>query len=109
MVSIISCSLAELSVTTTSSIGATTTSTSWLSTSVSIQAITSPTRAISFSLKKCLIILPETGDGTSESTLSVATSTKISSTLTVSPTFFSHLIMVASATLSPIFGNISSY
>ena len=47
-------------------------------------------------------------DGTSESTLSVAISTMVSSISMVSPTSLCQLMMVASATLSPILGMINS-
>ena len=75
--------------------------------SVSISAITSPTCTTSFSLNNTFISLPATGEGTSESTLSVAISKIISSALMLSPTFFTHLIRVASATLSPILGSVN--
>ena len=47
---------------------------------------------------------PEAGAGTSTETLSVSSSSKTSSALTVSPAFFSHLPTVASATDSPRVG-----
>ncbi len=46
-------------------------------------------------------MVPATGEGTSESTLSVETSTMGSSTSTVSPTFFSQVVTVPSVTDSP--------
>ena len=49
--------------------------------------------------------MPEQGDGTSESTLSVAISTIGSSSSIESPTDLSQEVIVASATLSPIFGS----
>ena len=49
--------------------------------------------------------MPSCGAGTSVSTLSVAISTMGSSAFTASPSFFNHLMMVASATLSPILGS----
>ena len=77
--------------------------------SVSISAITSPTFTISFTSKFFLISFPLNSDGTSESTLSVAISTKDSSISTKSPTSFNHLVIVASAILSPIFGSFNRY
>ena len=71
--------------------------------------IVSPTFTTSFTLKHNSIILPSTSLGTSESTLSVAISTIKSSIFTSSPTFLSQLTIVASSTLSPILGNVSSY
>src|SRR5262245_9466693 len=51
---------------------------------------------------------PAAGDGISASTLSVDISNSGSSRLTESPTFLSHLVMVPSAMLSPIWGMITS-
>ena len=51
---------------------------------------------------------PVTSLGTSLSTLSVAISSTASSSSMVSPTSLSQLVNVASATLSPIFGNFNS-
>jgi len=53
-------------------------------------------------------MIPSHGDGTSESTLSVATSNKVSSASTVSPTCFNQFNTVASEILSPIFGKVTS-
>ena len=53
-------------------------------------------------------MVPETGEGTSESTLSVAISSTVSSSSTRSPACFTHLRMVASMMLSPILGMVSS-
>ena len=77
--------------------------------SVSISAITSPTLTTSFTSKFFLISFPLNSDGTSESTLSVAISTIDSSISTESPTSFNHLVIVASAILSPIFGSFNRY
>ena len=48
---------------------------------------------------------PATGEGISVSTLSVETSTRGSSTLTLSPTFFSQRVTVPSVTDSPRAGS----
>ena len=59
-------------------------------------------------------IIPKTSnylgnvEGTSESTLSVATSSNISSSSMVSPTFLNHVIMAASVMLSPNLGILNS-
>ena len=71
--------------------------------------MTWPTFTTDFTGVKISLITPDTSLGISESTLSVATSTKISSTLMVSPTFLSQEETIASSTLSPIWGNFSSY
>ena len=76
---------------------------------VSINAIGWPTLTTSLILHSFFINTPETSLGTSESTLSVAISTIKSSIFTSSPTFFSQLTIVASSTLAPILGNVSSY
>ena len=68
-------------------------------------AKTDPTSITSPSLNKTFFKIPEHGAGTSESTLSVAISTIGSSSSITSPTAFNHVVMVASATLSPILGN----
>ncbi len=52
--------------------------------------------------------VPATGDGISASTLSVEISKIGSSLLTVSPTFFSHFVIVPSAMDSPICGMMTS-
>src|SRR5690606_30110964 len=49
-------------------------------------------------------ITPLTGDGTSESTLSVDTSNSGSSSATCSPTCLNHLVIVPSVTVSPSWG-----
>ena len=51
--------------------------------------------------------VPETSQGTSESTLSVATSTTASSAEIVSPSSFNQAVKVASVTLSPMEGSLS--
>src|SRR4029077_10531617 len=71
-------------------------------------AIGFPTGITSPSLQSFLTNTPSDGAGISESTLSVAISTIVSSAFTLSPSFLTHLIIVASVTLSPILGiNIS--
>ena len=75
---------------------------------VSIIAIGFPTLTISPSLTKILDNFPEYVDGISVSTLSVAISTTESSFEILSPSFFSHLRIVHSITLSPILGIIIS-
>ena len=75
---------------------------------VSIIANGSPTFIISPSSQSFLTNTPSCVDGISESTLSVAISKTHSSSSTWSPWFFSQVVTVASATLSPIFGNNSS-
>jgi hypothetical protein len=72
-----------------------------------IIAITSPTLTTCPSENKHFDNIPEAGDGTSVSTLSVAISRMDSSASIRSPSFFNHLRIVASATLSPILGMIS--
>ena len=76
--------------------------------SVSINAKTSPTATIASFSKRISVIVPENGVGISLSTLSVATSTKVSSASTKSPTFLVQLMMVASEILSPILGILNS-
>src|SRR5262249_42088378 len=51
---------------------------------------------------------PASGAETSTETLSVSSSTNVSSFLTASPAFFSHLATVASVTLSPSVGTTMS-
>jgi hypothetical protein len=51
---------------------------------------------------------PETGAGTSTSTLSVVTSTMVSPTATLSPGCLTHRATVPSVTDSPIAGNVTS-
>ena len=53
-------------------------------------------------------LVPETGEGTSTETLSVSSSHSISSCFTVSPTFLNQVETVASETLSPRAGTITS-
>ena len=65
------------------------------------------TATTAFTGCKISLITPLYSLATSESTLSVATSTTASSAATVSPSFFNHWVMVASETLSPIAGNTS--
>ena len=72
-------------------------------------AIGSPTFAISSFCLRIFTILPETGVGTSESTLSVAISTTLSSSFTLSPSLASQFITVASITPSPIDGSNNLY
>ena len=76
--------------------------------SVSMIAIALPTSIVSPSSTKISISTPASGDGTSLSTLSVAISRSVSSTSTVSPTFFDHSITVPSITDSPIWGITTS-
>ncbi len=68
------------------------------------RAITSPTSTVSSSSARISSRVPETGEGTSVSTLSVETSSSGSSSSTVSPTFFSHWVMVPSVMDSPSSG-----
>jgi hypothetical protein len=74
------------------------------SASVLITAMIVPTCTTWPSSNIRCVIMPSAGEGISESTLSVAISSTDSSAFTLSPTFFSHLRMVASVTLSPILG-----
>ena len=53
-------------------------------------------------------MVPFTGDGTSESTLSVETSKRTSSSSTASPTCLCHFVMVPSVTVSPSWGIVMS-
>ena len=76
--------------------------------SVSIIAIVCPTSTTSSTSKHFSIKTPFFSDGTSESTLSVAISTTASSNCISSPISFSQEVIVASASLSPIFGNFNS-
>src|SRR5690606_30411111 len=71
-------------------------------------AINSPTGTTSFALNLCSSIFPEAGAGTSLSTLSVATSSKISPSSNESPSATSQLIIVPSVMLSPILGILNS-
>ena len=63
-----------------------------------------PTSTVSSSLAMIFVSTPAAGEGISVSTLSVDTSSKGSSTSTVSPSCFSHLVTVPSVTLSPSAG-----
>ena len=72
--------------------------------SVSMTASTAPTCTASFSAKRVSTSTPETGEGTSVSTLSVVTSSSISSACTASPGFFSQFRMMPSVMLSPSSG-----
>ena len=74
------------------------------SSSSPILAMTSPTSTVSSSSARISSSTPATGDGISVSTLSVETSSKGSSTSTVSPTFFSQVVIVPSVTDSPSSG-----
>ena len=76
--------------------------------SLLITPITAPTCTTSPSLNRRFIKVPSKGEGISLSTLSVAISKTVSSILILSPSFLLHLIIVASATLSPILGMIKS-
>ena len=69
-----------------------------------MMAMTSPTSTVSSSSALISRMVPATGDGISVSTLSVETSSKGSSTSTVSPTDFSHWVIVPSVTDSPSSG-----
>ena len=73
-----------------------------------IIAMDFPTATTSPSLYNCFTNIPAVVEGTSESTLSVAISRIGSSCSTLSPSFFNHLVIVASATLSPILGIFNS-
>ncbi len=71
-------------------------------------AITSPTSTVSPSWARISARNPATGEGTSESTLSVDTSNSTSSMATGSPTCLNHLVMVPSVTVSPSWGMVTS-
>src|SRR5437867_7916483 len=66
-----------------------------------------PTLTVSPSWTLIWTILPATGEGTSVSTLSVEISNSGSSRSMVSPSFFSHLVMVPSTTVSPSCGMVT--
>src|SRR5699024_4681622 len=66
-----------------------------------MRAMTEPTSMVSSSSARISTKVPATGDGISVSTLSVETSSSGSSTSSVSPTDFSHWVMVPSVTDSP--------
>ena len=77
--------------------------------SVSILAIICPTSTTSPSLNNNSVITPDSGEGTSVSTLSVEISNIVSSLSTLSPGCLCHFKMVPSIMDSPIFGiNIST-
>ena len=67
---------------------------------------TAPTSTVSPFLKLIFDITPFIGAGTSKLTLSVSSSTKGSSAITLSPSFFNHLAIDASVILSPKTGTI---
>ena len=73
-----------------------------------MRAMTAPTSTVSSSSARISTRVPATGDGISVSTLSVETSRSGSSTSTVSPTDFSHWVMVPSVTDSPSSGIATS-
>ncbi len=75
-----------------------------LAASLSIQPTIAFTGTVSFSFTTISVSTPEAGAGISASTLSVEISKRGSSRSTRVPTFFSHLVTVPSATLSPIWG-----
>ena len=77
--------------------------------SISKIAMASPTFATSSFCLRIFTIFPETGVGTSESTLSVAISTTESSSFTLSPSLNNQLITVASITPSPMEGSNNLY
>ncbi len=63
-----------------------------------------PTSTVSPSGTRISWSTPEAGEGTSESTLSVDTSNRGSSTSTWSPTALNHWVIVPSVTVSPSWG-----
>ena len=69
-----------------------------------MRASTTPTSTVSPSGTRISDSTPVTGDGTSESTLSVDTSNSGSSSATCSPTCLNHLVIVPSVTVSPSCG-----
>src|SRR3546814_8509194 len=74
----------------------------------SIVAIAAPTLTVSPTATSCWPITPATGDGTSTATLSVSRLAIGSSSATASPGFFSPSPIVASVTLSPSVGTLTS-
>jgi hypothetical protein len=56
---------------------------------------------VSPSSTRISVSVPDTGEGTSVSTLSVDTSNNGSSSATVSPTLLNHCVIVPSVTVSP--------
>ena len=73
----------------------------WAAPAAPIEASFVPTATVESTGTSIDSKTPATGDGISVSTLSVETSNNGSSTATVSPTFFSHLVTVPSVTDSP--------
>ncbi len=73
-----------------------------------ITAIGVPTSTVSPSSTRISTRYPPSGDGTSESTLSVDTSKSRSSALTSSPTCLIHRVIVPSVTVSPSCGMVIS-
>ena len=71
-------------------------------------ASTTPTSTVSPSCTLISVRVPLTGDGTSESTLSVDTSKSGSSSATESPTSLNHFVIVPSVTVSPSWGIVMS-
>ena len=71
---------------------------------VAISAKSAPTATVSPSAAWIRVTVPETGAGTSASTLSVEISTSVSSAETVSPSCLCHSSTVPSATESPMAG-----
>ena len=71
-------------------------------------ARTAPTGTVSSSATSIESRTPETGEGTSVSTLSVEISSSGSSAATASPTDFSQRVTVPSVTLSPSAGRVTS-
>src|ERR671911_2366547 len=69
-----------------------------------MRASTTPTSTVSPSCTRISDSTPLTGDGTSESTLSVDTSKSGSSSATCSPICLNHLVIVPSVTVSPSWG-----
>src|SRR5699024_6963998 len=72
-------------------------------------AMTEPTSMVSSSSALISSKVPDTGEGISVSTLSVETSSNGSSASTVSPTDFSHWVIVPSVTDSPSSGISTEY
>ncbi len=71
-------------------------------------AMTVPTGTVSPSWARISLSVPEIGEGTSVSTLSVLTSNSGSSAETLSPTFLNQRVIVPSVTVSPSCGNVTS-
>ena len=72
-----------------------------------INAKRAPTGTVESTGTSIANTVPDTGDGISVSTLSVDTSRRASSTLTLSPTFFNQRVTVPSVTLSPRAGIVT--